>query len=616
MKNFKFLAALFVSGLVLCTTSCSDETKDSPAPTPPPVKISLSVAGGGSATVDGADVTKSVTITASAKSENDIVVTLKDDAAAGQVAFPVNPVTIKAGTTSVSADVTFTLEGFPAGTAEKNVGITIKSSTENVTIGTATTTFAVKGKDGVELAPVVVTTNATEFNTTDAAQEATITFTLAKALNADLAVALAYANDSELKSVTLPEVKIAKGQTTTTATLTVAKGMAGVMKLTLTSESARLDKEALTFTFKKDDAPVASIEAKDGTTVTVPNDANVVKAFTISLDKKPTKEVTVNLALTGNENGGAQLNASEVKFTTNDQSKEVTVTFKKDVFNASTVTANVVVTATAANSDLTVNEAKKAITYAVAGTTVGKPNVSISTNGTSVTVPNGANVTKTITATLSSTATKDVVVNLALTGNEKAGAELLANSITIRNGETTGTTDITFKKDVFNAEAVTASIVVSATAADATVVGSQITYSVKGTTVVDPGQAQQLGLKFLTEGTASFPGDYTRMDLPYNNNNDGKPAGRYDFWIQVQRAPSTTQVGNVKVRVDIEGFSADEYNCTDIDADGYYTLAPDKTGWAFSISFNNAKGKGKSGRMVFTSTEATIDSGIITVTAQ
>lgn len=498
MKNFKFLAALFVSGLVLCTTSCSDETKDSPAPTPPPVKISLSVAGGGSATVDGADVTKSVTITASAKSENDIVVTLKDDAAAGQVAFPVNPVTIKAGTTSVSADVTFTLEGFPAGTAEKNIGITIKSSTENVTIGTATTTFAVKGKDGVELAPVVVTTNATEFNTTDAAQEATITFTLAKALNADLAVALAYANDSELKSVTLPEVKIAKGQTTTTATLTVAKGMAGVMKLTLTSESARLDKEALTFTFKKDDAP----------------------------------------------------------------------------------------------------------------------NVSISTNGTSVTVPNGANVTKTITATLSSTATKDVVVNLALTGNEKAGAELLANSITIRNGETTGTTDITFKKDVFNAEAVTASIVVSATAADATVVGSQITYSVKGTTVVDPGQAQQLGLKFLTEGTASFPGDYTRMDLPYNNNNDGKPAARYDFWIQVQRAPSTTQVGNVKVRVDIEGFSADEYNCTDIDADGYYTLAPDKTGWAFSISFNNAKGKGKSGRMVFTSTEATIDSGIITVTAQ
>lgn len=503
MKNFKFLAALFASGLVLCTTSCSDETKDSPAPIPPPVKISLSVAGGSSVTVDGADVTKSITITASAKSENDIVVTLKDDATAGQVAFPVNPVTIKAGTTSVSADVTFTLEGFPAGTAEKNVGITIKSTTENVTIGTATTTFTVKGKDGVELAPVAVTTNGTEFNTTDAAQEATITFTLAKALNADLAVALAYANDSELKSVTLPEVKIAKGQTTTTATLTVAKGMAGVMKLTLASEGARLDKETLTFTFKKDATPVASIEAKDGTTVTVPNDANVVKTFTISLDKKPSKEVTVNLALTGNENGGAQLSATEVKFTTNDQSKEVTVTFNKEVFNKSTVTANVVVTATAANSDLTVNEAKKAITYAVAGTTV-----------------------------------------------------------------------------------------------------------------VDPGQAQQLGLKFLTEGTASFPGDYTRMDLPYNNNNDGKPAARYDFWIQVQRAPGTTQVGNVKVRVDIEGFSADEYNCTDIDADGYYTLAPDKTGWAFSISFNNAKGKGKSGRMVFTSTEATIDSGIITVTAQ
>ena len=219
MKTFIYSSVLYAAMLVFCTTSCSDDDEKT-TPVPLEKEVTLSITGGQSVTVDAADVTKTVTITASEVSDKDIAITLKNDGATGQVAFPVNPVTIKAGKTSVTADVTFTSEGFPEGTAEKNIGISITSATQGVVIGTATTTFAVKGKDEILTPPVasIVANGSTSItvNDTDITQQ--INVALDKAATAGVTVNLAVtAGDATLST---NSVTIAIGQTTGSANIT------------------------------------------------------------------------------------------------------------------------------------------------------------------------------------------------------------------------------------------------------------------------------------------------------------------------------------------------------------------------------------------------------------
>lgn len=83
-------------------TSC----KKTPTPEPKPETITLNVAGGTSVVVEGADVAKDITVTASSAPESDILVKLASDAAEGEVAFENETITIKSGTTSATGKIT------------------------------------------------------------------------------------------------------------------------------------------------------------------------------------------------------------------------------------------------------------------------------------------------------------------------------------------------------------------------------------------------------------------------------------------------------------------------------------------------------------------------------
>lgn len=609
MTKFKFLAALFVSALALSSTACGDDDNtDNPTPPPAPTKITLSISGGEAVTVDGADVTKPITITASGKSDKDISVTLANNGTAGQVTFATNPVIIKAGKlASEGATVTFTKAGFPEGAAEKNIDVTISSTTANVVIGTpAKTTFGVKGANGVELPTVAVTANGPEFNTTANAVDAKVTFTLAKALDVALPITVAYASDSELKAPALATVTIAAQATEAILTIPVAQGVAGTMKLTFAAE-ATLDKTTQTFTFVKDEAPavipVASIEAKDGTDVTVDGE-NVTKTFTIKLDKATTKSVTVNLALTGNDYNGASLGKASVTFDANDQEEEATIIFSKDVYETASNTGTITVNATAANSNLTINDSKKSIVYTVKGTDapISKPNVSIATqdNLTAIVVDQ-TDITKTITATLSAPVSTETLVTLNVTDNNANNGATLSGNITIPANQTTGTAQITFKQGVFNSADVTADVTVTATATDATVATGTIVYQVKGTTAAT-GPKQQLDLKFSAAGEPGV--------LVANITNDA--------WIYIFRAKA--QEGNITVHYKIDGFTAEECWLSggsigngERSIEGNLTIKPEDFG-VFNLNVGSCQ-TSKKGTITFTSPDAEINSAnsVITV---
>lgn len=485
MKKFKIFAALLVSAFALSTTACSDDD-NTETPAPPDVpKITLSISGGEKVTVDGADVTKPITITASDKSDKDILVTLTDNGSTGQVAFATNPVTIKAGKmVAEAASATFTKLGFPAGSDEKNINISISSSTANVTIGTKSTTFSVKGANGAELPNLAVTTpDGVSFNTTDGAVNAKVTFTLASALTTELPITVAYAEDSELKAPALTPVVIAAEATFATLTIPVAQGVTGTMKLVFSSTGANLDKTEQTLIFTKTDQATVSIAAKDGTSVTVPNKKDATKTITVALSIPATETTIVKLASSDQTKG--ELSADELTFAVGEQSKEVTITFSKDHYTSADVTAQVTVTAT--SDDVPVINGS--IKYTVQGTTPGKTNVAVVTEGnaTDITIDD-VSITKTITATLAAEAEEDVVLNLALSGNELNGATITGSPITIAAGQLSGTATITFNKDIFTSASKTASVTVTTTPSQNALVtnGSAITYTVKGTDYKGP----------------------------------------------------------------------------------------------------------------------------------
>lgn len=510
MKKLNFLAALLVSALAFFATSCeSDNTTDAPD-TVTPKAITLSISGGESVTVDGKDETKEVTITASDIADRDILVTLTpENAKEGEVTFASNRLLLVAGTQSVKTLVAFTAEGFPADAAEKNIGITISSTAEYVTISTdKTATFAVKGIDGPEMVKLSFTTPAgSTFDMTKGLPaNVEILFTLGKELDFDLPITIKYATDSPIQSTgawsPFPMV-IPKGQLAATQSISVNAGTTGEMKLKMNlepGENVKLEEDKVTFIFLKYEAQIAALARN----VKVPKDADVTRTFTVSLTNPAIKPVTVKLGFEGDSNG-ATLDEQQVSFAVGEQSKQAYVTFSKEVFNSYLATKKITVNIT--SDDVPVTGSKCSVDYTVAG----------------------------------------------------ARAE---------------------------------------------------------------SEKEQLNLFIKVENTPNHPEpNPAAIDLPYGDKND-----RYDFYIGGKQ--DIAQVMPViPLLVTIEGFDPADWSCSSIDAEGIYPLTPqidtnpdpDYNGkvkldnWLFNIRFQPSA-KGKTGRIVFTSDDATISTqGAITV---
>lgn len=513
MRQSNYLATLLILALTLFTASCGGND-DNELIVSTPEAITLSISGGESVTVDGKDITKEVTITASAVSDQNILVMLTpENALEGEVTFASNHLLIVAGETTASTLVAFTTKGFPAGAIEKNIGITISTATPHVAVGSdQTTTFAVKGVGGREMVKLAVTSpSGLSFDTTNDDGVAKILFTLDAALDFDLPVTIQYADGCDIDvqgaSTWSPfPMSVPKGQLSAVQTITVGRGITGVMKLKINLEpgdNVKLDQEKVDFTFLKYEA---SITAKDGTNVRVPKSNSVKRTFVVALTNPAIKPVNVALELTGDPIGGASMSVGNaIQFAVGEQSKEISVTFSNQVFNSKDVSESISIAL--ASSDVPVTSGKGTIVYQVAG--------------------------------------------------EKAESE-----------------------------------------------------------------KEPLALEFKTEGTGDSPRDVHRMDLPYNNNGDGQPPTRYDFWIAAKQAVEQTQ--NILLDVELQGFEPEDYYCSDINSEGNYTLKPHKdsnTGnvtldnWLFTIRFTPSA-KGKEGKIIFRSNDATISSGEIIVTVK
>lgn len=299
---------MFASLTLFFATSCG-KGKDK---IDPPVQITLEVSGGATVELNGADIAKDITVTASEKATRDIVVNITSNAAAGEATIEPAQVTIKQGELSATSKITFAAAKFPEGTDQKKITVTITPQTENVKADVATTDFLVSGIGGEKLVVLTVAGNETEFNTTAAEQILTVTATLASAVAEEVSIAIAYDGTSEnlkeqFKEITA--IKIAANALTGTATFTVAKGVEGALKLALSTTNLKVDLQtktlAATFAVDKNDLTITG----NGTTFdTYAGPQTLTVSYTLA--EALTEDLTIALTYEGSAAAIKELFAS------------------------------------------------------------------------------------------------------------------------------------------------------------------------------------------------------------------------------------------------------------------------------------------------------------------
>lgn len=365
MKKLNLLFVILASFGLITMSSCNG---DDPAPI---VKdISISVSGGTEVTVEGANIAKDITVTATEKTTKDVVVSITSNAAEGEATIEPAQVTIKKGEISATSKITFASAKFPEGTAQKKITVTIASTTEGVKLGTPTTDFLVKGAGGPELTALTITANGTEFNTTTEAKELSVVFTLAEALTEKVAVTITVdpTSDDIFKTMfpTIPAIEIPANEKTLTIPFSMPKGTEGLLKINFAVTNPKVDLKtaSLSATFVVDEDPAApptfSLARTTTGDIVVPATGDKVETFKVTLSKAAAEEQTITLTATPE---GGVLSAASVVFAIGETSKDVTITFQSSVFTSDLVTKDIVVTG--ASTTLTAKTA--AITYTVKG---------------------------------------------------------------------------------------------------------------------------------------------------------------------------------------------------------------------------------------------------------
>lgn len=371
MKKLNLLFVILASFGLITMSSCNG---DDPAPI---VKdITISVSGGTEVTVEGTNIAKDITVTATEKTTKDVVVNITSNAAEGEATIEPAQITIKKGEISATSKITFASAKFPEGTAQKKITVTINSTTEGVKLGTPTTDFLVKGAGGPELIALTITANGTEFNTTTEAKELSVVFTLAEALTEKVAVTITVdPSSSEIFKTmfpTIPPVEIPANEKTLTIPFTMPKGTEGLLKINFAVTNLKVDLKtaSLSATFVVDEDPAApptfSLARTTTGDIVVPATGDKAETFKVTLSKAAAEEQTITLTATPE---GGVLSPASVVFAIGETSKDVTITFQSLVFTSDLVTKDIVVTG--ASTVLTAKTAS--ITYKVIGTKVEVP---------------------------------------------------------------------------------------------------------------------------------------------------------------------------------------------------------------------------------------------------
>lgn len=331
-------------GLVVATACDKNDTE------PPKVdEISLSVSGGTEVTVTDGDVTKDITVTASAKAVRDIVVTLSSPAIGeGDASFVSSTITIKQGETSAVGKIVFPLSKFPEGADAKKITVTIATSTEGITLAVASTEFTVKGNGGKDMPKLTITANGTEFDTTDGAKTISLTCTLSEVLTEALPITLTLGSETSenIKAMfpEIPQIIIAAGQTTFALPFEMPQGTVGkiVANFAISNDKVTLETQTLTAVFVVNEPeinPTFTLETTQVGDVVVPATGDMVIPFTVKLSKAAEEEQVINLSASK-----GVLSASSVTFAAGETNKDVTITFLSSEFTSDAVTADVVIT--------------------------------------------------------------------------------------------------------------------------------------------------------------------------------------------------------------------------------------------------------------------------------
>lgn len=251
MKRHFFYTIILAIFSILILSACKKEPQ-----TPTDAQMYLSVFGGTSFEVIDGDVTKTILINCSSPAQEDILVNIESGATSAQAELSASQVTIKKGTKTAEAKITFKLAAFPENTQEKIILVKITTRTQNVGVKESSTEFTVGG-----YTPLILTAKAnnTEFNTFNADATLTVTFTLSKPLDSALGIQVSLG--TETSSVfseffkEIQKIEIKGGETTATQTFTVPQGTDGVLQLAIETPDMELDEEIgdITATFTSEE---------------------------------------------------------------------------------------------------------------------------------------------------------------------------------------------------------------------------------------------------------------------------------------------------------------------------------------------------------------------------
>lgn len=628
MKKLNLLLMMFASLTLLFATSCGKNDE----PDTPEKKIALAVSGGADVVIDGADVIKDITVTASEKATQDIVVSLSiSNAAEGEATLESPTITIKEGETSATGKITFAAAKFPKDTPQKKITVNIASSTENVEIGVGSTDFKVSGIGGAEMPKLTITANGTEFNTTEAAKEFKITFTLSAELTEELPVTITWGEGTTdaFKAEQIPAFKIAAGSTADSFVYTVDKGVAGkvVFNFAIENEEVSLETTTLSATFTVDVpeiTPLCAIEKLNNTwwqlagftvgdkTITIPADApayqnmlaetianvkggDMIKIGAMSKDGEQSffchawVDWNNDNNVTADEMVGSTVNRKKVSEGTPDPDfltfvleapegtpagtyhMRIGTNYKDGLSGCANTGADESRTA----YDLTIN-----YTPGDGPAPTEDPTFSVVTSQTGdVIVPATGDKEITFQVKLSATAEEEQTINLAATSTGKNGT-ITPTSVVFAAGETSKDVKIKFLSSDFTSDAVSATVTVTATSQvlEATTGKDAIQFKVKGT--AGPVSKQELNY-YLESATAAVQFE-TAQDA-------GKTVS---FYLKADSPDAAKQVGSVNVLATVTGdnVTAADYSIAN---SGVITITKAEAGnKKFDITINpSAAGK-------------------------
>ncbi|MFS4494850.1 Calx-beta domain-containing protein [Maribacter sp. 2308TA10-17] len=509
---------------------------------------SLTVSIAADADADEATASRAFTLTMSAAASTDVEVSY---ALTGTAANPADyadattvagTVTIAAGSTMGTIDLTVVDDALSEGTETVIATLTAVTNNASVTASTAPATLNITDNDNSLTVSIAADADADEATASRA-----FTLTMSAAASTDVEVSYALtgtaANPADYKDATTVNgtVTIAAGSTTGTIDLTVvddalSEGTETVIA-TLTAATNNASVTAST-------SPVTlNITDNDTATVTIAADADAdeataSRAFTLTMSAAASTDVEVSYALTGTAvNPADYTDATTVNGTVTIAAGSTTGTIDLTVVDdaLSEGTETVIATLTAATNNPSVT----------ASTAPATLNITDNDNSLTVSIvadadADEATASRAFTLTMSAAASTDVEVSYALTGTaanpaDYTDATTVNGTVTIAAGSTTGTIDLTVVDDALSegSETVIATLTaatnnasVTATTTPATLNitdnDNSLTVSIAADADADEATASRaftltmsaaastdVEVSYALTGTAANPADYT-----------------------------------------------------------------------------------------------------------